>query len=109
MSRDEAWPGVSLEGVPEPLVRRLEARVSPGNLDLESPESLSRALARAAHRQLNETEPGAARDPSAAMDLLAADALLTAACRVALATDRPAHTLIAILDTAVGRTEEESS
>lgn len=102
MSPDR-WPGVHLDGVPEPLVRRITAHDPSAGTDHEpSPEAMARRLANAAATQLRATDPAAVRDSSAAMDLLAADALLTAACSVAMSGADPPDTLTEILGIVVG-------
>lgn len=108
MTTIAAWPGVPLDGVPGPLVRRVMASEPPAATDRpEGPETTARRLAAAAAAQLRSTDPGAVRNSEAAMDLLAADALLTAACRVALEGVDPPATLTAILGTLVGEAAEK--
>lgn len=112
MKSGGAWPGVSMDGVPPELVARIMAArqhpdASRSAHALAPPSALE--VARAGVLQLQASNPGAARDPAAALDLLAADALITAACRVALDEPSPTTVLKGILDAVNGAAGKESS
>ncbi len=105
----QAWLANTLVDVPDELARRVEHAVdahgdSGGERDQTDPTSLLQA----GLMLLEQADPGAKRDPEAAFDLLAADGLLTLACRAALEEASPENALVDLLRRAAHRLGEGS-
>ena len=105
----QAWLGVALDGVPAPLIRRVERLAPEGHDHASAGPVPALVVASAGIRQLEACDPGSRRDPEAAFDLLAADGLLTLACRRALDEAQPIMVLTQILDAVTGETGKEPS